>query len=185
MTFLHCSAPPHIFKLLHVIFPTFPGGMIFVFVGVVVLALVILFRYIQYDFRRQSSEIRLDDLKALYVNHDVYSAFMTLVNDDGAGDWPPRANHVGWPLPLPPYKKVDSAMSPFLATSNPSTDNEWNKKRCLEFRSRMQALLADLIIIDAVEEALGAAAAGNWDSFPRDAYNGFYSCIACLRHAYR
>ncbi|KAI0123701.1 hypothetical protein BJ170DRAFT_598904 [Xylariales sp. AK1849] len=157
----------------------------FIFLGFAVLTLVVLLRYARYHLRRHSSELEIDDLRALGVQHDVHSAFMKLVNDDGAGQWPPKSNHEEWPLQLRPYKEIYATMSPLLATSNPSTDDELNKERCLEFRSRMQALLTDRIDINAVESALGTVAAGDWDSFPRDSYNGFYSCIACLRHAYR
>lgn len=159
--------------------------MMFTILSVAVLALAILLHYIRCEFRRRKTTSDLDDLKDLNVQHDVHSAFMKLVNDDGAGDWPPRANHDDWPIPLRPYKEVYFTMSPFLATADPSTDDEWNKTRCLEFRSRMQALLTDRIDIEAVERTLQTVASGNWDSFPRDRYNGFYACIACLRHAYR
>jgi hypothetical protein len=30
-----------------------------------------------------------------------------------------------------------------------------------------------------------AAAAGRWDVFPREVFNGLYSCLAASRHAYR
>ncbi|KAL2867572.1 uncharacterized protein BJX67DRAFT_371908 [Aspergillus lucknowensis] len=76
-------------------------------------------------------------------------------------------------------------MAPLLATANPSLDDQYNRIRCQEFRSRMQALLTERVDLEAVRSVLETVHSGNWDSFPRDAYNGFYSCIACLRHAYR
>lgn len=157
------------------------------FAGLAVLVVVALVRYCysQYDARSRSAEIGIQDLKSLRMRHDVHSAFMTLINDEGAGSWPPRATHDNFPLALSPYGKVYAAIAPFLATSNPSLDDEYNKLRCQEFRSRMQALLTEKVDVEAARRTLEAVESGNWDVFPRDAYNGFYSCIATLRHAYR
>jgi hypothetical protein len=156
------------------------------FAVVVVLVLVAIVRYhFQYDSRSRSAEIGLEDLKALKIRHDVHSAFMTLINDEGAGSWPPRATHDEFPPALRSYRQIYAAMAPLLATANPSLDDECNKIRCQEFRSRMQALLTEKVDMKAARSALETVQSGNWDAFPRDAYNGFYSCIACLRHAYR
>ncbi|KAI0537875.1 hypothetical protein GGR58DRAFT_513508 [Xylaria digitata] len=153
---------------------------------VVVLVVVAILRYHFQDHpRSHSPEIGLEDLKALNTRHDVHSAFMTLVNDEGAGSWPPRAIHDSFPPALRPYREIYDIMAPFLATANPSLDDECNKQRCQEFRSRMQALLTEKVDMKAAQSALEVVQSGNWDAFPRDAYNGFYSCIACLRHAYR
>jgi hypothetical protein len=156
------------------------------FAVVVVLVLVAFVRYhFQYDSRSRSPEIGLEDLKALKIRHDVHSAFMTLINDEGAGSWPPRATHDEFPPALRFYRQIYAAMAPLLATANPSLDDEYNKIRCQEFRSRMQALLTEKVDMKATRSALETVQSGNWDAFPRDAYNGFYSCIACLRHTYR
>ncbi|KAJ6184692.1 hypothetical protein N7519_005993 [Penicillium mononematosum] len=153
---------------------------------VIVLALVAIVRYrLQYNTKHRSPEATLEDVKALNIRHDVHSAFMALINDEGAGSWPPRATHDAFPAALRIYGQIYAAMAPFLANANPSLDDECNKVRCQEFRSRMQALLAEKVDIKAVRSALETVQSGNWDDFPRDAYNGFYSCIACLRHAYR
>ncbi len=127
----------------------------------------------------------LEEWKALKIRHGVHSAFMRLVYDDGAGSWPPRATHDEFPLALRPYREIYAVLAPLLATANPSLDDECNRVRIKEFRSRMQVLLTGRIDMNAARSALEAVQSGNWDAFPRDAYNGFYSCIACLRHAYR
>lgn len=156
------------------------------FAVVVVLVLVAIVRYhLQDDSRSHSPEIGLEDLKALQTRHDAHSAFMTLVNDEGAGSWPPRATHDEFPPALRPYRQIYAVMAPLLATADPSLDDENNTIRCQEFRSRMQALLTEKIDMKTTLSVLDAVHSGNWDAFPRDAYNGFYSCIACLRHAYR
>lgn len=154
---------------------------------VVFLTLLVLLYSYSGGQSQHSPQNDLDDLRHLQedVQHDVLSAFLKLVDDDGAGHWPPKANHDEWPLPLRPYKDIYLMMAPSLVTADPSRDDELNRKRRQEFRSRMEALLTDCIDIEAAESSLAAVAAGDWDSFSREAYNGFYSCIACLRHAYR
>lgn len=153
----------------------------------VVLVLVAMVRFrSQYDHDPKpiSSDLGLEDLKTLKKGHEVHSAFMRLVDDDGAGVWPPKATH-DFPPALRPYSEIYAIMAPLLATAYPSLDDETNIIRCQEFRSRMQALLTEKVDMDAVQGVLEAVQAGHWDVFPRHAYNGFYSCIACLRHAYR
>jgi hypothetical protein len=153
---------------------------------VAIVVLVAIIRYLlQSESKSPSSEIGLQDLKALRIRHDVHSAFMTMVNDEGAGSWPPRASHDAFPPALRPYQHIYAAMAPLLPYTNPSLDDECNKVRIADFRSRMQTLLAHNIDMGAVQSTLEAVESGNWDAFPRDVYNGFYACIACLRHAYR
>lgn len=162
--------------------------MILALAVVALLVLVAIRRYLSQSDSKSFSppaEIGLQDLKALRIRHDVRSAFMTMVNDDGAGFWPPRATHDNFPPALRPYQHVYATMAPLLPYANPSLDDACNTIRIADFRSRMQTLLAEKIDMDAVQSTLDTVQSGNWDAFPRDAYNGFYSCIACLRHAYR
>ncbi|KAG6358548.1 hypothetical protein INS49_012065 [Diaporthe citri] len=160
--------------------------MILALAVVAILVLVAVLRHLfQSDSEFSSTEIGLEDLKALRIRHDVHSAFMVMVNDEGAGSWPPRATHDDFPPALRPYQHIYAAMAPLLPYANPSLDDECNKIRIADFRSRMQTLLTEKVDVDAVQSILELVESGNWDAFPRDAYNGFYSCIACLRHAYR
>ncbi|OXV07235.1 hypothetical protein Egran_05001 [Elaphomyces granulatus] len=49
----------------------------------------------------------------------------------------------------------------------------------------MRKLLQDNVSLSEVETILATVEAGNELSFPSDAYNGFFACIAMSRHAYR
>lgn len=160
--------------------------MILAVAVVAILVLVAIIRlFFQSDSKSSSTEIGLEDLKALKIRHDVHTAFIKMVNDEGAGSWPPRATHDDFPPALRPYQHIYAAMAPLLPYANPSLDDECNRIRIADFRSRMETLLAEKIDMDAVQSILETVELGNWDAFPRDVYNGFYSCIACLRHAYR
>jgi hypothetical protein len=155
------------------------------YTAVLILGVVIFHYCSQKDPRSRLPAAGLEELKALKTRHGVHAAFLAMVNDEGAGSWPPRATHDEFPKALRPYSQIYAIMAPFLATTNPSLDDEINKIRCQEFRSRMQALLTEKVDMDAAQGALERVQSGNWDGFPREAYNGFYACISCLRHAYR
>lgn len=127
----------------------------------------------------------LQNLKGLAVSYEPASALHTLIEHDGAGAWPPKTEHDNWPLALRQYKLIYLELAPFLSAVTPSTDDAINQERRQNYRSLMRELLAERINKSQVEAVMAAAEAGNWDLFPRDAYNGFYCCIACLRHAYR
>jgi hypothetical protein len=88
-------------------------------------------------------------------------------------------------LALRPYKSVYLELAPLLSAATPSLDDATNEKRRHDYRLLMRKLLSQRIHGCQVEAVMAAAEAGNWDLFPRDAYNGFYCCIAVLRHAYR
>lgn len=128
---------------------------------------------------------KLQDLRALAVSYEPASALCTLIEDDGAGTWPPKTDHDNWPLALRQYKLIYWELAPLLSAVAPSTDDAINKERRQNYRSLMRKLLSERIKKSMVEAVMAATEAGNWDLFPRDAYNGFYCCIACLRHAYR
>ncbi|KAK0658488.1 hypothetical protein QBC41DRAFT_351389 [Cercophora samala] len=119
--------------------------------------------------------------------HEVASSFSTLVNQDGAGCWPPRSNHneKTWPACLQAYKDIYHEMAPLLPAESPSLDDNLNERRIFEFRSRFAQLLAQKVDLAEVQRLLQAADAGRWDVFPKDVYNGFYCCVAWCRHAYR
>ncbi|MCJ1266909.1 hypothetical protein MMC22_006794 [Lobaria immixta] len=113
------------------------------------------------------------------------SALLELFDKDGAGAWPPKANHDTWPMTLRPYKDIYLALAPLLSTAEPSLDDNFNNERRNNYRVLMGKLLSERINIAQVEQVLAAVEAGNWDVLPRDAYNGFYACVAVCRHAYR
>ncbi|KAK3299617.1 uncharacterized protein B0H64DRAFT_430588 [Chaetomium fimeti] len=119
--------------------------------------------------------------------HETAALLADLIRKDGAGCWPPRAehDHTAWPAALRPYREIYEEVAPLLPTEHASLDDEVNKARITNFRSRLQQLLRERIDLAQVEELLQAADAGRWDVFPRDTYNAFYACVAWCRHAYR
>jgi hypothetical protein len=128
---------------------------------------------------------RIQDLRTIKGRHETASILLELVNKDGAGAWPPKANHDSWPMALRPYKDICLELIPLLPTAEPSLDDNVNNERRNRYRLLMQKLLTKRVNIAQVEEVMAAVEAGNWDIFPRDAYNGFYCCVAMCRHAYR
>lgn len=117
--------------------------------------------------------------------HQLVSSFITLVNEDGAGTWPPRANHSSWPLALRPYKHVYLEMVQYLSVETPSLNDNVNRERCNSFRSLMQKLLTERINNSHVKEIMQQMESGNLDILPHDQINGFYCVVAVCRHAYR
>ncbi|KAK4641311.1 hypothetical protein QC761_503080 [Podospora bellae-mahoneyi] len=130
---------------------------------------------------------KLDTIHDLSDCHEVASSFSTLVQQDGAGYWPPRSNHneKTWPACLQAYKDIYHEMAPLLPAENASLNDNINERRIFEFRTRFVQLLSQKVDLAEVQRLLQAADAGRWDVFPRDAYNGFYCCVAWCRHAYR
>jgi hypothetical protein len=117
--------------------------------------------------------------------HELLEVYFDLIEKDGAGFWPPRAKHHSWPKGLGPYHDVYLEVAPYLSTEKPSLSDAYNTKRRKDFRSRMQKLLKERIDITEVQKILTEVEAGNRDLIDRDAFNGFFSCIAISRHAYR
>ncbi|KAK3695812.1 hypothetical protein B0T22DRAFT_372305 [Podospora appendiculata] len=117
--------------------------------------------------------------------HEVAVALSQLINEDGAGCWPPRADHDSWPLALRPYKDIYLEVVPCLSEPTVSLDDSVNAERQSKFRDSMRKLLAERINIPDVVAILGAVEKGDWSVLSRDSYNGFYSCIAVCRHAFR
>lgn len=137
--------------------------------------------------KKRSDDDVLQDINQLAECHETAALLADLIHKDGAGEWPPRSNHdyTTWPAALRPYRDIYAEMAPLLPTSDLSLDDDVNRARIANFRSRFQTLLQERINLPQVEQLLLAAEAGRWDVFPRDTYNGFYACIAWCRHAYR
>ncbi|KAK9424052.1 putative indoleamine 2,3-dioxygenase [Seiridium unicorne] len=117
--------------------------------------------------------------------HELTSAFTSLINEDGAGTWPPKANHTNWPSALRPYREVYLEMVPYLSTATPSLSDAVNRERCISFRSSMRGLLAERVSNVKVDGIMRQMENGNLDILPRDQINGFYCVVAVCRHAYR
>ncbi|KAG8526305.1 uncharacterized protein KY384_000298 [Bacidia gigantensis] len=125
------------------------------------------------------------DLRVLKAQHETASILSDLVDKDGAGAWPPKANHDSWPAALQPYKDIYLECVPLLPAAEPSTDDDINQERRGKYRSLMRKLLQERINVTEVQNLMTAVEAGDWSACPRDAYNGFYCCVAVCRHAYR
>ena len=117
--------------------------------------------------------------------HRIATILSELIDKDGAGAWPPKANHTSWPMALRPYKEIYLKLAPTLSVAEPSLDVNFNHDRRIKYRSAMRKLLNKEIDMGAVKALMTATEAEQWDVFTRDAYNGFYCCIAVCRHAYR
>lgn len=117
--------------------------------------------------------------------HETEVALSKLVQEDGAGCWPPRASHGDWPSVLLPYHEIYLDMVPILSSKTPSLDDDENKRRRAYFRAVMLRKLREQVNLKRVEELLLAVEANDWQNCSRAAYNGFYCCIGVLRHSYR
>lgn len=128
---------------------------------------------------------KYQDLRVLKNQHETAAILSDLVDKDGAGAWPPKANHDLWPAALKPYKDIYLECIPLLPAADPSTDDDVNQERRGRYRSLMRKLLQGRVNVAEVEKIMKAVEAGDWNACPRDAYNAVYCCVAVCRHAYR
>lgn len=135
----------------------------------------------------KSNERHIAKIETLTNIHETAARLAELIRNDGAGSWPPRANHSysDWPAAFRPYQEVLQEMLRLLAKEKPSLHDQTNVACVTEYRSLYQELLRSKIDLPQVELYLRAADAGQWDVFPRDTYNALYCCVATSRHAYR
>ncbi|KAI1754197.1 hypothetical protein F4782DRAFT_493595 [Xylaria castorea] len=128
---------------------------------------------------------RMQYLRTLAAQHKVAASLVTMIDRDGAGDWPPRANHESWPAAILPYRFIYVELLPLLYTDTPSLDDDANAERRVKYRVAMRSLLKDRVDLGAVIRILEDVEADNWATISRDTLNGLYCCIALSRHAYR
>lgn len=135
----------------------------------------------------ETSEDTVRDINHLADRHEVGAALADLIQTDGAGSWPPRANHdhTTWPEPLRPYKEIYFELAPLLSVEKASLDDEVNRVRIVNYRAQFRNLLAERVDLDRVKAVLETVERGSWDVISRDTYNAFYCCISSCRHAYR
>lgn len=126
-------------------------------------------------------------LRSLQTQHELPALMTRLIDEDGAGAWPPNANHhrEEWPPALRPYQDIYFELLPLLSTGEVSLDDAVNRERRGRYRGSMGRLLAEQVSVPDVEEIMGAAERGDWGRVSREAYNGFYCCVAVCRHAFR
>ncbi|KAI3336198.1 hypothetical protein F4824DRAFT_509968 [Ustulina deusta] len=128
---------------------------------------------------------RIRDITDLALRNETASALSKLVEEDGAGNWPPRAAHHNLPRCFQPYQSIYMEIIPTLSTNTPTLDDAANKERMANFRRTMSKLLAERVNIPEVEAALKRFESGDHSSLKREVYNAVYCCIAVSRHAYR
>lgn len=128
---------------------------------------------------------RLRWTKDSKIQNEAAVALSKLIQYDGAGTWPPRADHVNWPPALVPYRDTYFEMVPLLSTAKASLDDHINNIIREDFRAKMRKLLKQRINIQEVEEIMAATELDGPGSLPRSALNGFYNCVAVCRHMYR
>ncbi|KAL4912837.1 hypothetical protein BDW62DRAFT_215997 [Aspergillus aurantiobrunneus] len=118
------------------------------------------------------------------VDHATVTSLQTLIDTDGAGSWPPRAEHGSqWPSALRPYHDIYQALCASLPCTTNLDDDEANTRRCMDFRSRMAKLLQSHIDLDSVKSVLDGSS--QEAEMSPASWNGFLSCIAYSRHAFR
>lgn len=128
---------------------------------------------------------RLDWTEYSKIQNEAAVALLKLVQYDGAGTWPPRADHVNWPPALVPYRDTYFEMVSLLSSATASLDDHINNNRREDFRVKMRMLLKQKINTQEVEDIMVAAELGDPESLSRSAHNGFYNCVAVCRHMYR
>ncbi|KAI1132502.1 hypothetical protein F5Y10DRAFT_231277 [Nemania abortiva] len=133
----------------------------------------------------REKENKIQHLRSLVSQDEVAASLVTLINRDGAGDWPPRASYKSWPKALLPYQEILLDVLPSLATPTPSLDAATDTKLRARFRGSMEKLLRENIDLPSVIEILDEIETDKWEHLSRDVLNGFFSCIALSRHAYR
>jgi hypothetical protein len=128
---------------------------------------------------------RVRQLGSMKACNAVAFSLSRLVDEDGAGDWPPRVAHHDLPFCFQPYHDTYLELVPHLSTATPSLDDTANKERMANFRFSMRELLTRRINISEVESALAKVESGDYSYLSRETYNAIYCCIAVCRHAYR
>ena len=95
--------------------------------------------------------------------------------------WPPRPTfHKTWPVQLQAYQRVYEAIGPHFVNEWPSLDDAENRKIIDNFRARVRRELSAHIQTSAVQTLLNGE-----KCMSELAWQGFYACIAYLRHYYR
>lgn len=137
--------------------------------------------------RERNTSSIIEHVHSISDCHETAALLSDLIKQDGAGHWPPRANHDcnSWPAPLRGYSTVYRELETQISTATPSLDDEVNRNRIESFRARFRTLLSQHVDLVQVLPWLIAAEAGQWDVFPRDTYNAFWCCVAMSRHVYR
>jgi hypothetical protein len=106
---------------------------------------------------RNTKEEKINEIDALAEHHEVAEKLNDLIKKDGAGSWPPNANHdhATWPAALRPYKEIYLELASLLPQATPSLDDSVNITRIADFRKRFCDLLKERVKMDEVMEVSG------------------------------
>ncbi|CAP96197.1 hypothetical protein PCH_Pc21g13000 [Penicillium rubens Wisconsin 54-1255] len=91
--------------------------------------------------------------------NEAVDVLLNLIEQDGAGQWPPLVVYDDWPSALQLYKDIYHEVVPQLSSSSPLLDHDTLMVRRESFRSQMRELLKELINLLEVERLLNAAEA--------------------------
>ncbi|KAI5455769.1 hypothetical protein BGZ63DRAFT_368305 [Mariannaea sp. PMI_226] len=127
----------------------------------------------------------ISELNLLQDRHKAAYALAQLVEQDGAGSWPPSASFVSWPKSLQCYQNIYHELFRSFTVEEPSLCDDFNRQKRYEFRALMQKRLHEKVDLTEVGEIMKSIEQGNWSIMPRLQFNALYSIIAYLRHAYR
>ena len=110
--------------------------------------------WLYYPSPRNVKAKHISEIKTLAEHHEVADKLSDLIQKDGAGSWPPNANHnhVTWPSALQPYKEIYLELASLLPQANRSLDDDENLARITNFRERFRKSLQERVKLDEVME---------------------------------
>lgn len=117
--------------------------------------------------------------------HLVSCRLQDMITTTGAGSWPPCSSFEdSWPTPMRPYHRIFEDFCPLMTFAQASLDDSLNRKRIDRLRLDLRHRLQETISVPAIEESLP-----DYETrkvfMKQEACNGFFACIAFLRHMYR
>lgn len=122
-----------------------------------------------------------DPLQRTTPSHAAELSLKALLGPEEQQLWPARPTfHKTWPAQLQAYQQVYEALGPHLVNEWPSLDDAENRQIIDNFRARVRRELSTHIQTTEVQTLLK-----DERCMSGPAWQGFYACIAYLRHYYR
>ena len=113
--------------------------------------------------------------------HATELALKALLGPEEQQWWPARPTfHKTWPEQLQGYQRVYEAIGPHLVNEQPSMEDAENRQIIDNFRDRCRRELSTHIRLSDVQTLLE-----DHTCMSEPAWQGFYACIAYLKHYYR
>lgn len=139
-----------------------------------------------FTFRSISPKLSARIKNGKFEEHETAKYLRYMVQNDGAGTWPPRASHGStWPAAFQPYHDIYLELEKFLACEEVSLDEQENLRKVQVFRAHMQKLLQERVDLTAVKSILFALETKQNHGIQLEDLNGFFACISMSRHAFR